>query len=138
MRRSLILSVALGLTLGNCAPREPSGPGQVREAWRRHFNARNTDAVLDLYAEDATLVTEAGTFHGRNEIRRWIQVSLDQGSSLEAIEADQEKSSGTLAYGTGRSTRLVGREVHLGRYLIVLEKTGAGWKIVQHFSMNVR
>jgi ketosteroid isomerase-like protein len=104
----------------------------------RDFNAKNVDALVALYAEDATLVTETGTFMGRDEIRKWVQASIDQGSTLSAIDAVQEKTSGTLAYGTGRSRRVVGREVHLGQYLVVLEKIGTAWKIVQHFSMNVR
>jgi len=111
---------------------------QVREAWLRNFNARNTDAVLELYTENATVVSEAGTFKGREGIRYWVQASLDQGSRLESIEATEEKSSGTLAYGTGRSRRWVGTELHLGQYLIVMERIGNDWKIVQHFSMNVK
>lgn len=111
---------------------------QVREGWLRNFNARDTDAVLALYAEDATLVTEAGVFHGRGAIRPWVQASMDQGSRLESISADREASSGNLAYGAGHSRRWVGQELHLGRYLIVMERMGSNWKIVEHFSMNAR
>jgi ketosteroid isomerase-like protein len=111
---------------------------EVREAWKRYFNEKDADAVIALYAEDATLVSEAGTFQGRAAIRPWVQASLDQGSVLESIEATRERQSGTLAYETGRSRRLVGPEVHLGQYLIVLEKIRGEWKIVEHCSMNVR
>jgi len=111
---------------------------QVREAWLRAFNAKNTDGVLALYADDATVVSEAGTFRGREAIRPWVQASIDQGSRLESIEATDERSSGTLAYGTGRSRRWAGTELHLGQYLIVMERIGNEWKIVQHFSMNVK
>jgi ketosteroid isomerase-like protein len=82
-----------------------------------------------LYAEDATLVSDGGTFRGRNEIRNWVKSGLDQGSTL-VIEPSVERSSGTLAYGTGRTRRLVGSVVHLGEYLIVMEKKGGEWKIV--------
>ena len=91
-----------------------------------------------LYSEDATLVSEGGTFKARAQIRTWVQVSLDQGSVLQAMDVVQERVSGSLAYETGRSRRLVGQEVHLGQYLVVLEKIGAEWKITQHFSMNAR
>jgi ketosteroid isomerase-like protein len=111
---------------------------EVRQAFLRAYNAKDVDAVVALYAEDATLVSDGGTFKGRNEIRKWVQAGLDQGSRLEAIYPGVEKSSGTLAYGTGRSRRLVGSEVHLGQYLIVMEKIGGEWKIVQHFSMNAQ
>jgi ketosteroid isomerase-like protein len=114
-----------------------SEPGmQVRQEFLRVYNAKEVDAVVALYAEDATLVSDGGTFRGRDEIRNWVKAGLDQGSRLEAIEPSVEKSSGTLAYGTGRTRRLVGSVVHLGQYLIVMEKIGGEWKIVQHFSLN--
>ena len=117
----------------------PSGPEpglQLRQEFLRAYNAKDADAVVALYAEDATLVSDGGTFRGRGEIRNWVKSGLDQGSRLEAIEPIVEKSSGTLAYGTGRTRRLVGSVVHLGQYLIVMEKIGGEWKIVQHFSLN--
>lgn len=147
MRRLLTLGIVLLFAACGWSqqPQEPctthtdgSPAAKMREDWKRHFNAQNADAVVALYAEDAVVASEAGTLRGRNEIRQWVQASIDQGSVLEAISATQEKTSGTLAYGTGRSRRLVGQEVHLGQYLIVLEKIGDEWKIVQHFSMNVR
>ena len=112
-------------------------PGvQVRQEFLRAYNAKDTDALVTLYAEDATLVSDGGTFKGRNEIRKWVKAGLDQGSRLEAIEPSVERSSGTLAYETGRTRRLVGSVVHLGQYLIVMEKIDGEWKIVQHFSLS--
>lgn len=118
-------------------PSYSSEPGmQVRAEFLRAYNAKDVDAVVALYAEDATLVSDGGAFRGRNEIRQWVKSGIDQGSRLE-IEPIVEKSSGTLAYGTGRTRRLVGSVVHLGQYLIVMEKIGGKWKIAQHFSLNV-
>ena len=112
-------------------------PGlQVRQEFLRAYNAKDVDAVVALYADDATLVSDGGTFKGRDEIRKWVKSGLDQGSRLGAIEPSVEKSSGTLAYGTGRTRRLVGSVIHLGQYLIVMEKIGGEWKIVQHFSLS--
>jgi len=141
----LITIVMLFASIGSAQQGTPGPLGsteasiiQVRQAWLRNFNSKNTDAVLALYAENATVVSEAGTFKGREAIRPWVQASIDQGSRLESIEATEEKSSGTLAYGAGRSRRWVGTELHLGQYLIVMERIGNDWKIVQHFSMNVQ
>lgn len=114
-----------------------SEPGlQVRQEFLRAYNAKDVDAVVALYAENATLVSDGGTFRGRNEIRNWVKAGLDEGSRLEAIEPSVEESSGTLAYETGRTRRRVGSVIHLGQYLIVMEKIGGEWKIVQHFSLN--
>jgi ketosteroid isomerase-like protein len=114
----------------------PEPGAQVRQEFLRAYNAKELDAVVALYAEDASLVSDGGTFRGRNEIRNWVKAGLDQGSTLEAIEPSVERSSGTLAYGTGRTRRLVGSVVHLGEYLIVMEKIGGEWKIARHFSLS--
>ena len=141
--RSLVAALFLVFSLSAWAQQpkpkalSSSEPGaQVRQEFLRAYNAKNVDAVMALYAEDATLVSDGGTFRGRDEIRKWVKSGLDQGSRLQAIEPTVEKSSGTLAYETGRTRRLVGSEVHLGQYLIVMEKVGREWRIVQHFSVN--
>jgi ketosteroid isomerase-like protein len=120
---------------GTKQPQSPEPGLQVRQGFLRAYNASDLDAVVALYAEDATLVSDGGTFRGRDKIRRWVKSGLDQGSRLE-IEASEEKSSGNLAYGTGRTRRHVGSVVHLGQYLIVMEKIGDEWKIVQHFALT--
>jgi len=117
-------------------PLSPEPGLQVRLEFLRTYNAKDVDAVVALYAEDATLVSDGGTFRGRDEIKKWVKTGVDQGSRLEAIEPSVEKSSGTLAYGTGRTRRRVGSIIHLGQYLIVMEKIGGEWKIVQHFSLS--
>jgi len=116
-------------------PSNPEPGVQVRQEFLRAYNAKDTDAVVALYAEDATLVSDGGTFRGRDAIRQWVKSGLDQGSTL-VIEPSMEKTSGTLAYGTGRTRRHVGSVIHLGQYLIVMEKIGGEWKIVQHFALN--
>jgi ketosteroid isomerase-like protein len=142
--RNLLVVLLLVFSLQTCA-RRPEPPkalssqepwAQVRLEFLSAYNAKDADAVAGLYAEDATLVSDGGSFKGRNEIRKWVQTGLDQGSRLQAIEPSVEKSSGILAYGTGRTRRLVGSEVHFGQYLIVMEKIDTEWKIVQHFSLN--
>jgi ketosteroid isomerase-like protein len=121
---------------GATALSSPEPGVHLRQEFLRAYNAKDIDAVVALYAEDATLVSDGGTFKGRDEIRKWVKAGLDQGSTLEAIEPSVEKNSGTLAYGTGRTRRRVGSVIHLGEYLIVMEKIGGEWKIVQHFSLS--
>lgn len=116
----------------------PSGEpaSAVREEYLRAYNLHNADAVLALYADDAVLLSEAGVFHGKAEIRKWLQFAFDQGSVLDSITPTRENSSGSLAYGTGSTRRLVGKEVHLGHYLIVMKKRDGQWRIVEHASLN--
>ena len=113
------------------------GPASVCEAWMRHFNARDAEAVARLYASGAILVTEAGPMKTPAAVRQWVQVALDQGSRLEALDVVEEYSSGDLAYATARSRRLAGGEVHRGDHWIVLRRTEGQWKIVQHICLTV-
>jgi ketosteroid isomerase-like protein len=139
MVATLLLIFSLTMWARQPQPKVPSSPepcAQMRQQFLRAYNANDADAVVALYAEDATLVSDGGSFKGRNEIRVWVKSGLDQGSKLEVIEPDVEKSSGILAYGTGRTKRLVGSVVHLGQYLIVMERIRGEWKIVQHFSLT--
>lgn len=64
----------------------PEPCAQIRQEFLRAYNAKDVDAMIALYAEDATLVSDGGTFKGRNEIRKWVRSGVDQGSWLEAIE----------------------------------------------------
>ena len=52
----------------------PEPGAQVRQEFLRAYNAKDVDAVVTLYAEDATLVSDGGTFRGRDEIRQVDQV----------------------------------------------------------------
>ena len=115
--------------------KEPAS--RVREQYRQAYNRHDAEAVLALYGDDAVLLSEAGVFRGKAEIRKWLQFAFDQGSRLETITPARENSSATIAYGTGRTKRLAGKEVHLGRYLIVLEKRKGRWLIIEHASFNV-
>jgi ketosteroid isomerase-like protein len=135
---ALVLIFSLNTWVQQPKVKPPSSPEtavQVRQAFVRAYNAKDADAVVALYAEDAILVSDGGTFRGKDEIRKWVKSGLDQGSTL-VIEPSAEQSSGSLAYGTGRTKRYVGSVIHLGQYLIVMEKIGGQWSIVQHFSLS--
>jgi len=119
----------------NVGPKQPASV--VREEYLRAYNLHDADVVLALYSDDAVLLSEAGVFRGKPEIRKWLQFAFDQGSVLESITPAREKSSNTLAYGTGETKRLVGKEIHLGRYLIVMEQRNGRWSIIEHASFNV-
>jgi ketosteroid isomerase-like protein len=130
----LFVLAVIAITQNVGLAQEPASA--VREEYLRAYNLHDAEAVLALYADDAVLLSEAGVFQGKPEIRKWLQFAFDQGSVLESITATREKSSDTLAYGTGRTKRLVGKEIHLGRYLIVMEKHNGHWRIVEHASLN--
>jgi len=136
-RLAFFCTLLIASACGQNLPRPNQPVSLIRNQYLRAYNLHDADSVLALYADDAVLLSEAGVFQGKSGIRKWLQVAFDQGSVLEAITPDREKSSNTLAYGTGQTKRRVGQELHLGRYLIVLEKRKGKWMIVEHASFNV-
>jgi ketosteroid isomerase-like protein len=143
MKKIALLALLPVLAFGVLAQQPATGVRSVsepcatlRQKFLEAFNAHDMDRVLALYSEDATLASDGGIFHGRGEIRQWVQSGFDQGSRLESIEPLVERSSGTLAYGTGKTRRRAGSQIHLGQYVIVMEKIRGEWKITQHFSLS--
>ena len=137
MRRFVFFCAALIVIISApkvTAAEEPAS--LIRNEYLRAYNLHDADSVLALYADDAVLLSAAGVFRGKSEIRKWLQIAFDQDSVLETITAIREKSASTIADGTGRTQRRVGQEIHLGRYLIVLEKRRGKWLIVEHASFN--
>src|SRR5271169_6749977 len=86
---AVLLVFILNTWAQESGPKAQSSPEpgvQVRQEFRRAYNAKEIDAVVALYAEDATLVSDGGTFRGQEEIRKWVKAGLDQGSTLERSE----------------------------------------------------
>jgi hypothetical protein len=82
MMRTLLTALLLVFNSNTWAqqptPLPTSEPGvQVRLEFLGAYNAKDVDAVVALYAEDATLVSDGGTFRGRNEIRNWVKAGID-------------------------------------------------------------
>jgi ketosteroid isomerase-like protein len=136
-RRTSILLLLLFCAVASLAS-TPSGPDSVRDRFLQAFNAGDANGIIALYSDDSVVVSEAMNFVGPQQIRQWIQVSLDQGSKLEAIDIERQRTSGDLACAIGRTRRRVGNEIHLGQFMMVLERRGNEWKIVRHFSMNAK
>ena len=94
MRNIAALLLIFSLNMWAQQPEVPSSPEpgvQVRQEFLTAYNAKDVDAIVAVYSEDATLVSDGGTFKGRDEIRKWVKAGLDQGSTLEAIEPNAEK-----------------------------------------------
>ena len=51
----------MGTAAGGEAASSPEPGVQVRQEFLRAYNAKDVDAVVALYAEDATLVSDGGT-----------------------------------------------------------------------------
>jgi uncharacterized protein (TIGR02246 family) len=56
-------------------------PEQIHQLWTQHFNARDLDALVDLFEDQATLILEPGrSVVGKEAIRSAISAFLVGGS----------------------------------------------------------
>src|SRR2546430_86696 len=59
-----------------------TAPADVARAYFAGVTAHDADAIADCFAEDAELVTNTGTFHGREAIRGFYRDSLFQSDDV--------------------------------------------------------
>lgn len=93
-RVSLIL-LALAMILSACGgggASSDSGPAAVIESYETAWNAKDLNAVMALYAEDAVEKNGLGTFTGQSQIRGM----LDQAMKTFALECGNYEVNGNV------------------------------------------
>jgi hypothetical protein len=87
-RRGLLGGLLVLLTCVATIPRVDAQGAEgeaVLKAWETALLARDVEAVLQLFADDALVVTSSGRFMiGRDQIRSWVQDQLERGQREEA------------------------------------------------------
>jgi ketosteroid isomerase-like protein len=128
-----VVLLALG-ALGDCS--SPKGVGELQDCWQQLWNNNEFDSLMQLYAENATLLRRSGQFVGRTDIQTYWErvrnpayatfstsivpvatVDLGYGSGT-FTEDDRLKKNGTVIH-------------HQGGYLVVAQKFKDKWLIVQ-------
>ncbi len=119
----------------------PQGTGdlaKVSETWAKEWGAKNLEAVVALYAEDAVFMPAQGSrVAGRTAIRQLFAGALAAQSSDLRIHSRGTEQSGHLAYDSGEYEEIstVGGVKRSGRgnYLVVFRREGKNqWRIIQH------
>ena len=111
---------------------------QVSEQWAKHWSAKNLDAVVALYAEDAVFLPSNGSrFTGLSSIRDLFAKALAANTSELRVRSKVTGQSGDLAYDSGEyeETSTSGGVTRTGRgnYLVVLRRDSEKhWRIVEH------
>lgn len=149
-----LLATAAALSLGACAKANDgasASPDSAKQAiqadqakWNQEFKAKNTEAMVDHYADDAYFIAPgvAGT-EGSTPIRQiYADASTDPAFDvqLNVGKVDVAKS-GDLAYARGTFTekytdKKTGKVMTgSGSYLTVYKKQDDGsWKAVEDFA----
>lgn len=116
---------------------------EISAQWAKEWSAKNLDAVIALYAEDAVFLTATGTrTTGRAAIRELFKNALAVNTSDLHVQSKVTGQSGNLAYDSGEyeETTTSGGVKRSGRgnYLVVLRRDRRNqWRIVQHMWTDV-
>ena len=115
-----------------------SGVAQISEKWAKEWSAKNVDALIALYAEDAVFLPANGSrVTGRAAIRDLFEKALAANTSDVRVHSKVTEQSGDLAYDSGEyeETATSGGVTRSGRgnYLVVFRRSGKDqWRIVEH------
>ena len=121
-----------------------SGVAQISEKWAKEWSAKNFDALMELYAEDAVFLPANGSrVTGRAAIRELFEKALAVNTSSVRLHSKATEQSGDLAYDSGEyeETATSGGVTRSGRgnYLVVLRRSGKDqWRIVEHMWTDLR
>jgi uncharacterized protein (TIGR02246 family) len=153
MNRSLALlgAAATALMAGGCnkdGGAAKSDPAAVENAikadqvkWNDDFKAKNLEALLGHYSDDAFFVAPGAQAEGSTAIRKvYADALADHYFSVE-LAADKVETSGDLAYARGHFTEKHEDQktakiiTDSGWYLTVYKKQADGsWKAVEDFA----
>ncbi|HZD57691.1 MAG TPA: nuclear transport factor 2 family protein [Anaerolineales bacterium] len=80
MKKGLVLMILLALILSACSgggASKDSDPSAIIEALESAWNAKDADAAMVLFADDAVERNGLGTYNGKEAIRRVYQFVMD-------------------------------------------------------------
>jgi uncharacterized protein (TIGR02246 family) len=125
--------VAFTIVFSSCQPAKPD-PGKVRveiqaleDAYAAGINARDADAVLAYYADDAvSMVNNAPVASGRDALLKMVQEDIagDTTNTTVTFEVVDIFAAGDLVVETGKATDSDsdGNVVKTGKYMSLFEK----------------
>lgn len=120
-----------------------SGVAPISQKWAKEWSAKNLDALMTLYAEDAVFLPANGSrVAGRAAIRDLFEKALAANASNLRVNSKVTEQSGDLAYDSGEyeETTTSGGVTRSGRgnYLVVFRRSGKDqWRIIEHMWTDV-
>ena len=138
MRRIAVLAGLAALTVAGIAARgQKTVPELSKMAadFGAATTAGNAAKVVSFYAADATFMPpNEAVLHGPRAIQGWFQKHMDAGAVALTLTPTESRISGDLAFEAGTYTLAAkpktGPPINdKGKYVIVLRKDGASWKI---------
>lgn len=139
MLSALLVSTLLSTTFG-APPAEQtpaSDPAALLRAQAKDWNRGDLEAFCAIYAEDATFVSPSGVTRGRAKILARYTAKYDTPEkrgrlSFDIVETRKSADSASVML-RWRIDKAKGHAE--GHSLVVMQRTEAGWRIVQDASM---
>jgi len=135
------LALALVLSVVGVAKADPAADAATTlDRWAIAFNANDVDALVEIYAADATLIGTAGSavMHGRDAIRRYYDRLRRSGDEVSIGDRKIVALTDDVAYVTGdyefSAMRNGERHFAPARFTMVLVRHGLEWHIAHHHS----
>jgi ketosteroid isomerase-like protein len=134
MKTFASVSCVLAMTgsgLAGCADRQDVLPNEVVTALETAFNAEDIKACVDLYADDAEIISEdTPVVRGKQAITQFYKdqvarpISFDTDTTMNMVSGDL-----AVEQGTYRVRNLnVGTVVEYGEFLNVWKRVNGEWK----------
>ena len=135
-----LLSVLIGscmLAATDGAAQSASDPSMVSQDWSRAWEARDLDATLALYSQDAVFLDADGSrISGKDNLRQFFTTVLARYSARPALHSLKSETSGDLGYDWGEYSEVITPLGHperaiktSGAYVVILHKSSGRWLI---------
>jgi len=137
LRIALPACVAATLIAFGAAAEEPRTLADISQRWAQAWEAKNLDAVLSLYTDDAVFMDATGSrISGKAQLRTFFAAVLKQYSAHPVLRSVRSSNSGTLGYDWGDYREIVVPVDHpdkaiktSGTYLVILRNVSGRWLI---------
>jgi uncharacterized protein (TIGR02246 family) len=134
----LLVSLLGGALAAPCADARPApGVARIAQDWSRHWQAKDLEATMALYADDAVFLDAGGSrVTGKANLRTFFAQVLAQYSARPSLHSVKAEISGDLGYDWGDYAEVVASVAHPetviethGAYLLILRKVSGRWLI---------
>lgn len=133
----LVVAAILGMTFGVRADcNSPKTITELQNCWQQSWNSKQLDAVVQLYADNGTLVTADGRFQGRVNIKTYLKQKMDSGNIQFAFETLAHVEPNAVGYdgGTFQENGTLtsgGPQQQGGSYLLVARRDDKGKLVIE-------
>lgn len=120
------------------ASRQGSDVTHLSQEWAKHWNAKNVDALMALYVEDAVFLPADGSrVTGRAAIRDLFTKALAVNTSDLRVHSKATEQSENFAYDSGEYEENITsdgvKRSGKGNYLVIFKRDrNHRWRIVEH------